>query len=104
MSTTFEIPLISMPQTFQISLAGVTYNLELRWIQHGQFWVLDINDQNDVPIVNGIPLITGGDLLAPYGYLNFGGQLQVTTDFNLNAPPTSSNLGSQAHLYFVTTP
>lgn len=93
-----------MPQTFQVALAGVTYNLTLRWIQHGQFWVLDINDQANNPIVNGIPLITGADLLAAYAYLNFGGQLQVVTDFDFNAPPTSANLGSQAHLYFVTTP
>lgn len=100
--STFEIPLISMPQSFEIALGGVTYNLTLRWIDAGQFWVLDINDQNNVPIVNGIPLNTGGDLLEPYGYLNFGGQLQVTTDFDLNAPPTSANLGSQAHLFFVT--
>lgn len=100
--STFKIPLINAPQTFEISLAGVTYNMTLRWIQAGQFWVLDIADINDVPIVQGIPLITGGDLLEPYAYLNFGGQLQVTTNSDTGAPPTSSNLGSDANLYFVT--
>lgn len=100
--STYEIPLVSMPQTFSISLGGVTYNLTLRWIDAGQFWVLDIDDQNNLPILNGVPLITGVDLLEPYEYLNFGGQLFVTSDFDTNAPPTSSNLGSQSHLYFVT--
>jgi len=99
---TFEIPLISMPQRFEIALAGVTYNLTVRWIEHGQFWSLDINDQDNVPIINGIPLITGEDLLSQYEYLDLGGQLFVSTDFDVGAPPTSSNLGSQSHLFFVT--
>lgn len=100
--STYEIPLISMPQRFEISLAGVTYNLTLRWIDAGQFWCLDINDQNDDPIVNGVPLVTGQDLLEQYESLGFGGQLQVTTDFDAGAPPTADNLGTQSHLFFVT--
>jgi hypothetical protein len=48
--------------------------------------------------------VPGIDLLEQFGYLNFGGELRVETDFDKNAPPTSANLGSQSHLYFVTTP
>lgn len=101
--TTFEIPLISMPQKFSVSLAGVTYNMTLRWCAPGQFWCLDINTVNDDSIRSGIPLITGADLLESFGYLNFGGQLIVTTDFDAGAPPTSDNLGAQSHLFFVTS-
>lgn len=100
--STFEIPLISLPQKFSVSLAGVSYNMTLRWCEPGQFWGLDIMDQGDTPILTGVPLITGGDLLDGYDYLNFGGQLIVTTDYDKGAPPTSSNLGTQSHLYFVT--
>lgn len=100
----FEIPLISSPQKFSVSLAGVTYNMTMRWNQPGEFWGLDINDINDVPVVRGIPLVTGVDLLGQYGYLGIGGQLVVSTDYDTSSPPTSSNLGSQSHLFFVTTP
>lgn len=98
----FEIPLISMPQKLEISLAGVTYNLVVRWIESSQFWILDINDQNNVPIIDGIPLVLGLDLLGQYEYLNLGGSLVVKSDVDANAPPTSANLGSQSHLLFVT--
>lgn len=102
MTTTVEIPLISMPQRFTITLAGVSYNMILRWNEPGQFWGLDILDQNDEDILTGVPLITGANLLEGYDYLNFGGALTVSTDYDVGAPPTSSNLGSQSHLWFTT--
>jgi hypothetical protein len=101
-SSAFEIPLVSRPQKFGVSLAGVFYNMTVRWNEPGGCWMLDIADVNDVLVVGGIPLVNGVDLLDQYGYLNFGGQLIVVTDFDASAPPTSSNLGSQSHLYFVT--
>lgn len=99
----FEIPLISLPQKFDVDLAGVTYGMRFYWCAPGESWMMDVADNDGVPLVQGIPLNTGADLLAPYAYLGFGGQLIVETDFNRYAPPTSSNLGSQSHLYFVTT-
>jgi hypothetical protein len=101
-TTAVEIPLISAPQKFEITLAGVAYNMTVRWCAPGQFWGLDIRDQDNVDILLGVPLITGGDLLDGYEYLDIGGQLWVVTDYDAGAPPTSSNLGTQSHLYFVT--
>ena len=100
--STYEIPLIASPQKFAISLAGVSYNLVVHWCPPGGYWVLDILDVNSVELLTGIPLVPGIDLLEQYEYLNFGGELRVVTDFNAEAPPTSTNLGSQSHLYFVT--
>lgn len=100
--STFEIPLISMPQRFAISLAGITYNMKLRWNAAGQFWDLDVSDINNAPVVLGVPLVTGVDFLEQLAYLGIGGQMTVTTDYDTNAPPTSSNLGSQSHLFFTT--
>lgn len=91
-----------MPQKLSVSLAGVQYNLTLRWNAPGGFWGLDIATVDDVAIVTAIPLITGTDLLDGYEYLGIGGSLRVTTDYDTGAPPTSSNLGSQSHLYFET--
>ena len=106
MSTALEIPLSPNPQYFQISIGNTNYNynLNLWWNNITGCWVLDIADEESNPILYGIPLVTGADLLEQYDYLGFGGQLIAQTDFDITAPPTFSNLGDTGHLYFVTTP
>jgi len=100
--TKYEIPLISDPQTFEITLAGTPYSLEVRWNKITTNWTLDISDVNGSTILTGIALTTGVDLLAQYAYLNFGGSLTVETDGDLTAIPTLDNLGIHSHLYFTT--
>ena len=98
---TLLVPLIPDFQKFTITLVGVTYQFTVRWCVPSDCWVLDIADLNAQPIISGIPLVTGCDLLGQYGYLNLGGQLIVQTDSDLDAVPTLANLGSQGNLYFV---
>lgn len=99
----YEIPLTSDAQTFAIQLAGVSYRITLRWIGGDQGgWIIDIADAQAVPILTGIPLVTGADLLAQFAYLNFGGSLVVQTDHAPDDVPTYANLGDTSHLYFVT--
>ena len=99
--TAYEIPLIPKNQKLSISLSGVNYNLTVRWNNFSQTWVLDIADENDNSILTGIQMTTGEDLLSPYGYLQFGGQLYVQTDNSTLTPPTFANLGATSHLYFI---
>jgi len=66
-----------------------------------QAWVLDIADVSSDPIVQGIPLVTGCDLLAQYAYLGIPGQLVVQTDGSPDTMPTYANLGTNSHLYYV---
>lgn len=102
MSTPFVVPLINQPQTLTIALAGVTYQLRVIWNDINQAWTLDISDQAGKAILQGVPLVTGEDLLSPFAYLSFNGQLIAQTDFNPSAVPTLQNLGSTGNLYFVT--
>jgi hypothetical protein len=97
----FEIPLSATPQTLSVSLVGVTYNLTVRWNDISRAWVIDLYDQNNSLLIGSIPMVTGEDLLAPYGYLNIGGQLIVQTDTDTLAVPTFENLGATSHLYFI---
>ena len=97
----YEIPLSPQPQKFSVALAGVTYNMTVKWNDNRANWFLDIADDSDQPIVGGIPLTTGNDLLAQYKYLGFGGQLQVQTDFDTSQIPSYDNLGVSSHLFFV---
>ena len=100
--TIFEIPLTPAPQTFTITLGSTDYNFTLQFRDPAPGWVLDIADANGNPLVQGIPLVTGVDLLQPFAHLNFPGQLRVQSDGpDPDAVPTFDNLGVNAHLYFV---
>lgn len=101
--TSYEIPLEPSAQTFQIALAGVVYSMTLWWSSASNCWNISIADSNQVPIIDSIPLVTGVDLLGPFAYLDFGGQLVVQTDHDSGAIPTYANLGSTSHVYFVVT-
>lgn len=99
----FEIPLTPQPQTFTIALSGVDYRLTVQWRNAEQGgWVLDIADTSNNPIIEGIPLVTGVDLLEQYAYLGLGGVLWCQTTADPDAVPTFDNLGSGSHLYWFT--
>ena len=96
-----EIPLIAAGQTFSVTLIGVSYNMAVRWSIPQNCWMLDIADTNDIPILSGIPMITGADLLEQYGHLGIGGQLIVASDNDPIEVPTYTSLGTLGHLFFV---
>ena len=102
--TQYQIPLTPTPQTFTVTLAGVEYQLTVRWNHADEAgWVLDI----DLPdgagrVVDGIPLVTGCDLLAPYAYLGIGGALVAWSD-DSDLPPAEDNLGDGVDLVFITS-
>lgn len=99
--TLFEIPLNPQAQSFRVSLAGVQYTLTLTWrtdVQGG--WVLDIGDAQNNPLIQGIALVTGADLLAQYAYVGIKGKLIVQSD-GQNLAPTYAGLGTTSKLYFV---
>lgn len=105
MASYFEVPLQSQPQTMTIQLSGVTYTLTFNYRNTNQGgWFLDIGDSNNKPILQGVPLVTGANLLAQYAYLGFTGALWVQTADNPDAVPTFSNLGTDGLLYYVTSP
>jgi Domain of unknown function (DUF6983) len=99
--TIYEIPLSGDNQTFKISLGGVLYRLTLVYRGPGG-WVLDIADVNGGPLVAGIPLVTGIDLLAQYAHLGFAGALRVQGAAHPDDVPDFDNLGAGARLYWVT--
>ena len=101
MTTVYEVPLSGQPQLLFVPFpSGVTYQLRLIYMfTPNDEWELDINDAIGNPIVCGIPLVSGADLLAQYDYLNFGCSMFVTVDGDLYASPKFWNLGKTAHLF-----
>lgn len=98
-----------VPQQVSVTLGGSLLQLTFRYRPVPGNpdllgWVLDIADANAQPVINGIPLVTGCDLLAQFPDKNFGGQLVVgTTSTNPDDVPTFDNLGAEGQVYWVTS-
>jgi len=99
---TYRIPLSSVPQSLEVSLAGTDYKLTVRWNDRDEGgWVLDIDLPDDAGhVLCGIPLVTGVDLLSPYGHLGIGGGLVVWSDDH-DDTPGQNNLGNGVDVLFV---
>jgi hypothetical protein len=101
MATAFEIPLSPSPQKLHIALSGVDHTLWLYWNTAAELWFLDIGDTNETPLLQGLALVTGSNLLAQFAYVGISGGLAVATDGDPTAVPTFTNLGVHSHLYYV---
>ena len=101
MGTVYQIPLQPQPQQISVQLGANAY--QMRFVFRDPFgWFMDIADVSNTPLVSGIPLVTGADLLAQYRYLEFGFALVVQSDGeDPDLPPTFLNLGVSSHLYAV---
>lgn len=102
--STFEIPLLpATPQQLSVQINGATYGLSLWWNDqdNGGTWYLDLADASDVPLVNGIALVPGVDLLAQYAYLSFGFELLAVSDTDPDGGLGWATLGITDHLFVV---
>jgi hypothetical protein len=99
----FEIPLSGESQSFGVTLAGAQYQLLVQWRNAVQTWFLDIADASGNPLVQGIALVTGVDLLGQHKHLGIDGSLFVVSDDDPGAMPTYDNMGTGSHLYFVVS-
>lgn len=92
------IPVTSAPgQVFGVSVtinATVqSFNCTINFNETAQYWILNIYQGDGTPIILGMPMVTGLNLLRQYQYLGIGSiyvwnVAGVTTD-----SPNASNLG-----------
>lgn len=99
--SSFPLPVSATAQSFFVQLVNVTYKITMRWNTVALCWVMDLADSEEVPIVQGIPVVTGTNLLAPYAYLGIGGGIVALTEGDPDAVPTFENFGSGGDVYFV---
>lgn len=94
----WHIPLTPQAQSFSIVLSGCEYRMAVRWfdaVEGG--WHLDIQEpDNAAPLLLGLPLVAGCDLLGPYTYQDYSGGLRISGEF----PATPENLGTEVRLLF----
>lgn len=95
----YEIPLQPKSQAFPININGTTLNLTFIW--RASQYVMDIADSTNTPILQGIALTTGANLLEQYQYLGLPGAWYIISDDGLLNVPTYSDLGVTVHLMVV---
>lgn len=98
----YKVPITgSTPQRFSIGWSSGSFDLRFTYcVSPEGGWILDIRSaDSDVPLVCGIPLVTGADLLEPYRYLGFVEKLYVVTAGAPDTVPTFDDLGSLSNLY-----
>ena len=95
-----KISLDSGPnQTWQASVAingGISrFFCELNYNEIAQYWTMDISDSNHVPLLSGVPLVTGLNILAPFAYMEIG-SIYILNASGVASPdyPNSTDLGT----------
>ena len=101
------IPLTTSPNnTFTCTVAvngeKKKFYFFLRYNTEARYWVMDLSDENKVPIVSSIPLISGINLLEQYEYLQIGKAYLVKTDDSLLTDiPDDTNLSTDFALLWL---
>jgi hypothetical protein len=107
------IPLTPSPnQTITPSLfvdgTTLVLNLKIYFNEQMNFWVMDIADQNNNPLVSSVPLEPGvwpaANVLRPYTYLKIGSAFLMDVSGSPYTPSSSSLLGTQQVLLWDDTP
>lgn len=95
-----EIPLTNAPaQEFSITIGDNTYGLRVIFNSRGGFWSLNIA-QDNLPIVNGIGLLGGVDIVKQYP-INISNVFIVNLDDDTQ-DATVDNLGTTCKLLVLT--
>jgi hypothetical protein len=99
--TVFQLPITpGTAQTFLTPINGVLYTLRFYFKDTPEAgWTLDISDNSGEPIVCGIPLVTGADMLAQYAYLAFGFKMFMITAGDPPHKPAFADLGAITQVY-----
>ncbi|PAV02597.1 hypothetical protein CBG25_09910 [Arsenophonus sp. ENCA] len=94
-----EIPLTPTNQQFMIKLSDTVWQFRLIW-RDSAGWVLDMLTVDNQPVIQGIPLVVGENLLAQYSHLISEGKLVLLSDeeSDINA----DTLGTTVKLYWIT--
>jgi hypothetical protein len=97
-----ELPLTTdCPQSFNCQLGETTYQVDLIWNERSSVWMMDIlNPTTQQPIVSGLALVLGADLLVEFA-LGIGA-LVVVDETGTGTEATVTSLGSTTNVYWIS--
>lgn len=98
-----EFPLRPEAQQIQITLGGIEYTVRFGWGDTADGgWFIDVTDIDGAPLLRGLPLTAGEDVLQQVAYLGIAGEIRVQTDGDDLVEPTYANLGANGKVLFIT--
>jgi len=93
------IPVTNEPSSrFNISLEDGDFDVRLNFNGTTATWSMDLSN-NGVPIISGLTLVTGTDIVRGYN-LNIGSWVMIDLT-NSGIDPDINNLGVQLILYYI---
>jgi hypothetical protein len=81
--------------TGTVSLEGSTYRLTVKWNETTAKWYMDIKSVVGSVDIKGIALLTGIELLSPYGYALKFGNLRIVDNSEANEDPLYEGMGDR---------
>jgi hypothetical protein len=104
MTSTIDLTNIAN-QTYTLEVPGddqnITFIITQSWNAQAHYWVIGIYGNDGNPIVIGVPLLCGHDLLEQYQYLNIGSLYVVNTGDPTIEAPDDTNIGQNFKLLWV---
>lgn len=98
----YEIPITASPQKTTVNLAGTDRVLTTAWCDPAQCWILSIDNVDGTNVIDGMPMVTGVDLLGQYAYLGIGGSIFVQSLSDPSRVPGYSTLATDGLVFFWT--
>lgn len=95
----YEIPLNYGNQKFNIKLGTAQYKLQL--IYRAEQWYLDIFDTAENPLIAGLPMLVGDNLLAQHQHIIKGALYVLNT--NEDESQAFSDLNTRIKLFWSET-
>lgn len=92
----YEIPLSAGNQKFTVKLNKLLYKLRLTY--RLDTWYLDILDTAEKPLITGLPLNSGINLIEQYQHILQGGLF--ATNANIEEVENFNDLGTKIKLYW----
>lgn len=97
-----ELPFTSdAAQTVVVQLGAVKYSCDVRYNDRAGVWALTMSDfAGGAKLFDGVPLVLGGDLLAPYG-LGIG-SIVVNDENATNLDAGPDDFGVRVKAYWIS--
>ena len=99
--TTYEIPLVTGPQSFVVDLGSAQYRMTVKWCPPAACWTLDLDQTDGTAVARGLPLVPGVDILGQLTHIGFDGELRVQSLDDPGKTPDYASLGTNGLLFFV---
>lgn len=87
---------------FSLTLETVNYFFSFEWNERGQFWIMDILDQDENYLVAGVRMVTGIDLLSRFKNTSLPPGIFILDDSSgKGRDPSFFNFGTEIIFFYI---